>query len=77
MKRLLIIILILGFIGCERFEIGSVDPGYMSIYKTKQDYSEFICVSLSSVDSKVFGHPVHILVQNGHSFLLKTDSSSC
>lgn len=58
MKRLLILILILGFIGCERFEIGSSDLGPMSIYKTKQDYSEYICVSLSSVDSKVLGHPL-------------------
>jgi hypothetical protein len=73
MKRLLIIILILGFIGCERFEIGSVDPGYMSIYKTKQDYSEFICVSLSSVDSKVFGHPAVSYVDDEKPVSLSND----
>jgi len=73
MKKLLILILTFGFIGCERFEIGTSDPGYMAIYKTKQDYSEYICVSLSSVDSKVFGHPAVSYVDDRKPINLTVD----
>lgn len=73
MKKLLILISIFGFISCKRFEIGVSDPGFMSIYKTKQGYSEYICVSLSSVDSKVFGHPAVSYVDDKKPINLSND----
>lgn len=57
MKGLLIIILILGLIGCERFEIGTKDPGPMIICKTRQDYSDFLSISLTEDKSKVSSYP--------------------
>lgn len=57
MKKLLIIILFLGLIGCERFEIGTKDPGPMIIYKTRQNYNDFLSISLTSDKSKVSSYP--------------------
>ena len=57
MKTPLMIIILLGLIGCERFEIGTKDPGPMIIQKTKQNYNDFLSISLTADKSKVSSYP--------------------
>lgn len=73
MKRLLIIICLLGLIGCERFEIGSSDAGPMTIYKTRQDYSDYLSVSLTPDKSKISSYPGPTDIDNGNKAILLKD----
>ncbi len=57
MKRFIPFVLLLGIFGCERIENGSTDPGPMIIYKTRQDYSDYIFVTLTEDKSKVSTTP--------------------
>lgn len=74
MKRLLTIICFLLLIGCERFEIGRSDAGPMTIYKTRQDYSGYLSVSLTPDKSGVSSYPEPADLDNGNKeILLKND----
>lgn len=57
MKGLLVFTVLFGLIGCERFEIGTKDPGPMIIYKTRHDYQDFLSISLTEDKSKVSSYP--------------------
>lgn len=73
MKRLLTIICFLGLIGCERFEIGTSDAGPMTIYKMRQDYTDFLPISLTEDKSKVSSYPSPKDLDNGNKSILLAD----
>ena len=73
MKRLLTIVIFLGLIGCERFEIGTKDPGPMIIYKTRQNYTDFLSISLTPDKSKVSSYPGPTDIDNNDKPIVLAD----